>query len=139
MPDQKRSYIRHPVEVPILLSEIDQGEDQSEVMKNISRGGISCHSLKQLPPGTKIHIQIPLYQPPFETTGEVIWCHKKGHQYEVGIQFNAGNEFFKIRMVEQICHIVEYQKKIESTGDRKITIEEAALEWIKKYASDFPL
>ncbi len=44
---------------------------------------------------------------------------------------------FEARMVEQIWQIVKYRNMLEQQG-RDISIEEAALEWIDRYAALFP-
>ena len=41
-------------------------------------------------------------------------------------------------MVEQICHIEQYRREVLKKEGRRLSSEEAASEWIVKYASDFP-
>jgi hypothetical protein len=41
-------------------------------------------------------------------------------------------------MVEQVCYIENYKKMVYQTEGRQLTTEEAAMEWIGKYASQFP-
>jgi hypothetical protein len=41
-------------------------------------------------------------------------------------------------MVEQICHIERYRNDVAQREGRQLTAEEAALEWISRYASSFP-
>ena len=48
------------------------------------------------------------------------------------------DEAFKVRMVEQICHIEHYRKEVLASEDRRLTSQEAATEWIGKYSSKFP-
>ena len=43
-----------------------------------------------------------------------------------------------MRMVEQVCHIEHWKKEIREKEGRELTGEQAAMEWIKKYAKDFP-
>ena len=47
------------------------------------------------------------------------------------------NDAFTARMLEQIWQIMNYQSKLEQEG-RVLSIEEAALEWIDRYAAHFP-
>jgi hypothetical protein len=47
-------------------------------------------------------------------------------------------EAFKVRMVEQICHIEHYRKEVLASEGRRLTTQEAATEWISKYSSKFP-
>ena len=41
-------------------------------------------------------------------------------------------------MVEQICHIEQYKQDVFEKDGRRLSGEQAALEWIEKYATDFP-
>jgi hypothetical protein len=41
-------------------------------------------------------------------------------------------------MIEQICHIEHYRKEVKLAEGRELSSEEAADEWIKRYAGDFP-
>ena len=63
---------------------------------------------------------------------------KESEGYEVGVMFMNSDSDFKVRMVEQVCHIEHYRKEVLETEGRMINGEEAALEWIKKHAKDFP-
>jgi hypothetical protein len=42
-------------------------------------------------------------------------------------------------MVEQVCHIEEYKQAMLRIEQRKLTSQQAAREWIDKYAAQFPL
>jgi hypothetical protein len=41
-------------------------------------------------------------------------------------------------MVEQIYHIEQYKLRVWEQEHRQLTSEQAAAEWIKKYADTFP-
>jgi phage tail tape-measure protein len=41
-------------------------------------------------------------------------------------------------MVEQLCYIEQYKQMVKTLEDRNISGEEAAMEWIEKYAGEFP-
>jgi len=45
---------------------------------------------------------------------------------------------FRLRMIEQICQIEHYRKEVKLVEGRDLSAEEAASEWISRYASDFP-
>ena len=80
---------------------------------------------------------IPVREPPFETTGTIVWCRLVNSHYDVGVQFADANTEFSVRMIEQICHIQRYRKEVLEQG-RQLSEAEAALEWVTKYAKDFP-
>jgi hypothetical protein len=41
-------------------------------------------------------------------------------------------------MVQQVCSIENYRKEVETREGRTLTNQEAAAEWIKKHAGNFP-
>jgi len=133
-----RSYIRHPTDVPIELSPADRRSDEHSRIKDVSVGGLSLRSDIALELKTLIKIRIPLVEPPFETYGKVVWCRKNSSDYEIGVKFIDEQDAYAARMVEQICHIEHYRIKLKEKEGRDLNIEEAAQEWIEKYARDFP-
>jgi hypothetical protein len=133
-----RSYIRHPTDVPIELSPAEQIGDEHLRIKDVSVGGLSLKSDIALKPKTLIKIKIPLVEPPFEAHGKVVWCKMSHSDYEIGVEFIDEQDAFAARMVEQICHIEHYRINVKETEGRDLNIEDAAQEWIKKYARDFP-
>jgi PilZ domain len=133
-----RSFIRHPSSVPIDFQLEELVTDGSEYLKNVSQGGLAFHSTRTLEPGTTIRIKIPLVSPVFQAIGKVTWCHPLDNDFEIGIQFLDENDSFRARMVEQICHIEQYKQEAFNQDGRQLSSEEAAVEWIRKYAMDFP-
>lgn len=133
-----RSYIRHPTDVPIELSPADRMSDDRSRIKDVSVGGLSLKSDIALELQALIKIKIPLVEPPFETLGKVVWCKKNKCDFEIGVKFIDEQDAFAARMVEQICHIEHYRIKVKENDGRDLNIEEAAQEWIEKYARDFP-
>jgi hypothetical protein len=133
-----RNFIRHPSNIPIdfLLEEV--AAKGSENLKNFSFGGLSFSSKDVVSVGTTISIKIPLIQPEFQAAGRVSWCHSENNQFEVGIEFLDKDDMFRARMVEQICHIEQYKQEVLNKEGRKLSSKDAAQEWIKKFAPQFP-
>jgi len=67
-----------------------------------------------------------------------VWNKKTGNGFEVGLKFDDPDEIFRLRMIEQICHIEHYRTEVERQDGRYLTSEEAAREWISLYAAEFP-
>jgi hypothetical protein len=134
---KKRTSPRHAAGIPIEISMSEIAANEKEYLINISRGGLCFRSTTAVPSGAPIHIKVPLIRPVFETAAHVAWCRQKGAEFEVGVSFENQGDPLKIRMVEQICDIEEYKKYLADKEGRVLTSEEAALEWIKKYASTF--
>jgi hypothetical protein len=67
----------------------------------------------------------------------VAWCQADVGAWQVGIEFLDQDDLFRLRMVEQICHIEQYRTTTASLG-RTLSSHEAAIEWIEQYAEAFP-
>jgi hypothetical protein len=130
-----RAYIRHPSEFPIELGTSEEAE--AELMNDVSVGGLSCHSQAELSEGQKVTVRIPVVQPAFEAEGRVVWCRPDKDRYRVGIAFSDKALAFSARMVEQVCHIERYRSHLVEQG-QELSLEDAAQDWISKYASRFP-
>lgn len=133
-----RSYIRHPSDITIEFQFEELVEKGTDYLKNVSHGGLSFHSKTPLPMGAVIKVKIPLVRPVFQAVGKVTWCHPDNEKFEIGVQFLDKNDVFRARMVEQICHIEQYKQEILEKEGRQLNGEQAAAEWIKRFAIDFP-
>lgn len=133
-----RRYIRHPSDIPIHVELADVVADRREYLNDISAGGLRFQSREALAPGSRIRIRIPLVRPVFECTGQVVWCKPDGRAFDVGVEFTRMREAFRLRLVEQVCHIEHYKREVFEKEGRVLTGEAAAMEWISRYAADFP-
>jgi len=133
-----RNFIRHPSTIPIDFNLEELVTEGGEHLKNVSFGGLSFNSKHELATGAIISLKIPLLQPVFEAAGRVSWCHPENDQFEIGIEFLDKDDMFRARMVEQVCHIEQYRQDVLKREGRKLSGEEAAMEWIQKYAPEFP-
>ena len=133
-----RQFIRHPSDLPIEYTIGDLEAPEKENLNNISQGGLHFCVSNKIKPGSSIHIRIPIRTPAFEAKGVVVWCHNYNDRYEVGVKFADETTEFNIRMIEQVCYIEQYRKEILKKEGRKLSGEEAAMEWVEKYAKDFP-
>jgi hypothetical protein len=133
-----RHFIRHPVDVPIEVN--TEGDEPSAFhTHDISVGGLAFHTSFAVSPGRRIEIRIPYVQPAFEARARVVWCRPSElHGYELGVSFLDAQDAFLARMVEQICYIEDYRKTVQRMEGRQLSSEEAAMEWIDKYAGRFP-
>lgn len=136
---QERAYIRHPTDIPIRWSIGDVVPPGAEHLRNISEGGLAFLSQVEIPTGATIIIHIPVEHPEVSIRGEVVWCRPfQAGGFEVGVRFIDAAQRFKMRMVEQVCHIEHYKQELFVQEGRKLTSEEAALEWIRRFAKEFP-
>lgn len=135
-----RQYIRHPIDVPVEIRIDPLAAGTALHAHDISLGGLAVHSAKAVEPGSLIEVRIPYVEPAFEARALVAWCRPRrdGAGHEVGVSFLDAQDVFLARMVTQICYIEDYRKSIARKEGRELSPEEAAGEWIAKYASKFP-
>jgi PilZ domain len=133
-----RHFIRHPADIPIEVSAGDQLVHATRHIHNVSLGGLAFESDGELEPGIIVEVRIPFVRPMFETKARVVWCSAREGGFELGVAFLDPEDAFRARMVEQVCHIENYKKVVYETEGRLLTAEQAAMEWMRKYASQFP-
>lgn len=139
MPElNQRAYIRHPANIPIEIALIARTGKHRQRLHDISFGGLRCGFSAYVKPGTLIRLNIDLVDPPFDARARVIWCHSCMSGFDLGVEFMDAEDAFRARMVEQICHIEQYKRWAQDTQGRELSAEQAAKEWINKYAADFP-
>jgi len=134
----KRNFIRHPLGSPIQHRFLDSQSLRRNYVRNVSEGGLCFRSRTYIAPDQFIEIKIPNGESAFESTCLVAWCKNTGKDFEVGVKFEDQDAEFAMRLVEQACYIEEYQKDVLSKQGRQLSAEEAAKEWIEKYAGSFP-
>jgi hypothetical protein len=131
-------FDRHPVDIQIKVKTSGQMTHTTYNTVNLSVGGLGFHCDRELKHGDVIKILIPFVSPPFETQARVAWSRAHDGHFEIGVEFLAQEDAFMTRMVEQVCHIENYKKNIYQKEGRVLSPEEAAQEWIRKYASKYP-
>jgi len=136
---ESRRFIRHPTDIPVQWSigeVVPPGEDR---LRNISEGGLALESHQDVPIGARIEISISVVRPEATFSGEVVYCRPiEGGRFEAGVRFTDARQRFKMRMVEQVCHIEHYKKEVLETEGRTLDSAQAAYEWIERFAKDFP-
>ena len=132
-----RRFIRHPIDVPIEIDREDGAPPGTRRLSNVCKGGLCCITDEALEEGARVSIRITLVDPPFEARTRVVWCRPRQDRFEVGLCFIDPEDTFRLRMVEQLCQIEHYRKRVRETEGRDLGPEEAAQEWIAKYARGF--
>ncbi len=134
-----RRYVRHvtgiPIEVNLEYHEDYHGDD--DTITNVSLGGLCFIASDRLDVDETIKVRFPVLNQEQSLDGRVVWCNKTARGYEVGLEFDDPGEVERLRMVDQICQIESFREKVEKSDGRKLSSEQAAREWISKYAGDF--
>lgn len=133
-----RRYIRHPADIPIEVKVRGQMTHNIHNTVNLGIGGLAFCCDRNFAVGDVVEIRIPFVHPPFNVEARVSWCKARDSSFMLGVEFLNQDDAFMTRMVEQVCHIENYQKAVYRTERRQLSPEEAAREWISKYAAQFP-
>jgi len=133
----ERRYIRHPSRMPIRFELRNGQPSREEQLRNVSEGGLCFATGTALDPGRAIRVIIPVLGQRFEIDGVVAWCCSATPAFEVGVQFATPQDRFCVRMVEQLCYIEDYRMQVEREEGRKLSSEQAAQEWIARFAGQF--
>ncbi|MDZ7748706.1 MAG: PilZ domain-containing protein [Halofilum sp. (in: g-proteobacteria)] len=133
---RERTYIRHPARVPIRVTSVSAA-GASEVA-DVSYGGLSFTCPERQQAGAEIELRIPDVDPGFRGRARVVWCRSTRDGYRVGVRFLDPHDAFRSRMVEQLCAIEGYRREVLEREGRRLTGDQAAAEWIRRYADGFP-
>jgi hypothetical protein len=133
-----RHFIRHPADIPIEVTPVDQGGARPPRLVNVGMGGLAFRAHDPCAPAHVVTVRINYVHPPFESRARVAWCRPCDGEYELGLAFIDPDDAFRARMVEQVCHIEHYRRQVRETEGRSLTPEEAAREWIERNAAQFP-
>lgn len=134
----RREYIRHTLDVPLEIETVANPSARLEHGVNVSHGGLAFLSRECLQHGDVIRLRIPTVTPPFEASARVAWCRAEGDAFLVGVQFMDAGDAFRSRMVQQVCSIENYRREVAEREGRELSSQDAAAEWIARYAGRFP-
>ncbi len=137
---QDRRYIRHPSDIPIAWKLGDVAAPGTEYLRNISEGGLAFLSNVRIVTGATIEVSIPVLDPRVTMQGVVVWCRAADRPdlFEIGVRFIDADSRFRMRMVEQVCYIEHFKNELAEKEGLFLSGEDAAVEWIRRFAKDFP-
>ena len=134
----RREFLRHTVDVPLEVERVGETESLTEQGVNVSHGGLAFLSTVCPEVGDILRIRIPTVEPPFDGRARVAWCRPESGKFLVGVQFLDSGVAYQSRMVQQVCSIEKYRREVEEREGRVLTSQDAAAEWIDRYAGRFP-
>ncbi len=135
----QNAYIDHPHGIPLQLKEaLTPPPDSHATSPPTDLATIRCRWPRALIPGSQVVLSIPSLKPEFSQRVQVRWCKPSGSCYEVGLDALTPAGAFRLRMLEQLCHIHQYQTDMQRRHGRSLDTEQAAREWISLYAAEFP-
>lgn len=134
-----RQFIRHPISIPITAGQASAGAAGKAFQAyNVGTSGLAFHADQAYLPGALLRLEITQVSPAFVTDARVVWCQPIANGYEIGVEFLNADDAYRARMVEQVCHIEDYRHSVEEHEGRQLDFQEAAMEWVGRFAQDFP-
>ena len=133
-----KCVIRHPLEIPIEVQPLRAQMLDCLPARNTGLAELAFDFPRRINVGEVVLVRLPSVNEDAEICGKVIWLAKSAGAYVIGVSFYSENEAFRMRMLEQICHIEAYRKAELASEGRKLSSEEAAAEWIACNAASFP-
>lgn len=134
----RREFIRHTVHVPLKVERLGDSAPTDGEGVNVSHGGLAFQSPDCPEVGEILRLEIDSVDPPFDGQARVAWCRPEADEYLVGVQFLDPQAAFQSRMVQQVCSIENYRNEVERREGRELSAQEAAAEWVEKFAGRFP-
>lgn len=137
---EKRNFLRHPINVPILISEAQRKKPNTSTSLNVSQGGLCFFFTERLSKGTPVKITIPVKEKRFRIRAKVVYSEKDGRSgfFKTGVSFVDYLSAFQAKLAEEMLEILEYRKKMARESGRDVSEEEAAKKWIGKFSKFFP-
>ena len=138
---EKRRFYRHPISVPITLSTAKKKKEGRSESLDVSLGGLSFLWPRRLSKGVLVDVNIAVKDKLFGVKSRVAYTteDRKTGKFRTGVCFADYPSAFMARLAEEMLEIQRYRKNLSRQLGREIPEEEAANEWIQKYAANFPV
>lgn len=137
--DERRKFYRHPASVPMRCRRRGHRKGDDGSTRNVSNGGVAFVSPKPFTPGDVLELEFPSLRHNVNIQGEIVWTTPLDtHHYLSGLRFNDEHERLRARLVEQMCEIDRYHRVQNERYGRDLSREEAAEEWVTRFAERYP-
>lgn len=130
-------FVAHPKDLPLEITLIEDQTFPVNTEEKLGFVGITCLAANHYESGRSVRVTLEEIDPNFCVTGRIVWCDKELGEYRIAIEFPIKDECYCVRMVEQLSQIEHYRRQAKTQG-RRLNYNEAAAEWIQKFAASFP-
>jgi hypothetical protein len=111
----RNDFIQHPAQFPIRYRRRDVLPWRNRRMDSAAGDlGLSFHSAKYIPAGTRIELEIPLRGDSQRFAGTVVMVREEAEGYEIGLWLASPDDATRARIVERICHTECYLRSRQS-------------------------
>lgn len=138
---EARKYLRHSMAAPLSCAVRAANAEEVVGLLDISDGGACFSSTKSYAKGQAIELRFPVFKDCSVIPGAIAWTRPDkdvpgSHRY--GIKFADETDKAMLRLVEMICHIMTYRAMQEHLTGKTMSADDAARDWLSKYADTFP-
>jgi hypothetical protein len=134
---QSNAFIQHPDTIPARLC-VTSGHDTLGMdLIAHGRGGVCVPSVLRYQPGTPLQVRVDVGERELRYDGLVLWRRTRRQRFELGLGFATDAAAFRARMIEQLCYIEAYRRRVMAAG-QSLDFERAAEQWIARYSDGFP-
>lgn len=139
MGSEKRKFFRHPIKVPIQLTQVENTPPSNSRAVDLSQGGLAFLWTEPIPEGTRLKLSIPVEQQLFNMNAHVTHSEKDESTglFRTGVSFEDSASSFHAKLAEEILRIRQFCEKISLLRGRQFSEEEAAKIWIDRNAESF--
>lgn len=134
----KRKFISHPCEFPIRYRRAQCSHSALNMFVENPFVGLSFQSNEAVESGTVLDVTIRVGCEDHTFQGQVVWTRQLGKCHELGMYFAQEDDAFRVRNLEQLCHIEAYRRRLCEIYGCTINIDCAAQEWIERFSAQFP-
>ncbi|HEY5717061.1 MAG TPA: hypothetical protein VIS52_01120, partial [Motiliproteus sp.] len=97
-----------------------------------------CHWCIPHRPGNWVQVEIAAQNAQVRATALVLACRLNDYDYSFELAIPDPEQAFQVRMVEQLCYINRYREQVLRLEGRDLDPNQAAAEWISRFAARFP-
>lgn len=135
---ERRKSARYPISVPVRFRLAGEAGERKSTIADVSEGGVSFRSDDPIATGAVVDLALPLEDERFTLTGSVVHCapETKGG-FRVGVALVPPADAFRRKLTEQIVMIEKLREELSQQRGAKVSLEEAAREWVTYYAARF--
>lgn len=131
--NQPTKYLQHPKAIGLKVVSCERQSEKSESMPV----GLILNTQTEFETSASVRISHPRLCPETQIEAQVIWCRRQSSGFQLAVQFRTEADLYRVRLLEQLCHIKLYQVEKQRLGE-SISFDTAAQEWIEQYAAHFP-
>lgn len=134
----KQRFIPHPGEFPISYRRAECTHSAINIPVENPYVGLSFQGDDAVESGTVLDVTIRVGCEDHTFRGQVVWVRPLDRRHEFGLCFAHEDDAFRVRNLEQVCHIEIYRRRLCEINGCSIDVERAAQEWIEKFSAQFP-